>query len=246
MKKADARKIHAYQEAASGLSLVFAAAAILLTACLVDRVRVDPVALIGLAGFCVVFFAAMGAVATDMKSKRIPNLLNLLILAGTCLWWLAAAMGLPEAGPGRHGYVLDVMSVIYGTEMSGAVVPDIALDYPARIGLDVAMGVMVFLPLFASFRFGLGFGGGDVKMMAPLALFFGWPLGMDFFVMTFLVGGVISLGVILGRVSSRILLRFGIGGARIVRLSKLREFPFAPAIALAAIASFAAKLEGAF
>ncbi len=68
------------------------------------------------------------------------------------------------------------------SNVGGAVLPLFdSIQYPQRIVLDEAMMVVVFIPLFLSFIFGMGFGGGDVKLMTAAALFFGWPLGMDFF-----------------------------------------------------------------
>ena len=241
MTKAEARKIHAHFEAAIRLTVVIPCA-IYLTGLAFGRNLADTLAV---TAFALCFCAVMSAVSVDVISKRIPNGISLAALISAPLWWIAYAAGSEIPAVITDGIVLDIMGWVYGQDITGSVLPVIAsVSYPWRILLDIAMMLVVFVPLYFSFAFGLGFGGGDVKLMTAASLFFGWPLGLDFFFLTFLIGGVFSVGVILGRISSRIAIRAGLDSERLRKMSTTREFPFAPAIGFAAILCFALKLQG--
>lgn len=241
MPKSEARKLHAHFDAAGRLGWiipVFAFATFLAMGWSFP----DSVALLGAA---IAFVGIAVAISVDTMSKRIPNNLSLTVLASGPIWWLGYALGSPLPALPVDGIVMDMMGTLYGVSVSGAVLPMFdTVSYPMRIGLDLAMMVVVFVPLYFSWSMGLGFGGGDVKLMTAAAPFFGWPLGMDFFFLTFLIGGVLSVCVILGRMFSRAALKAGVKSERLATLSTLREFPFAPAIGAAAIVCFAIKLQG--
>lgn len=241
MNKTQARRIHSHFEANTRIAVILPPSVFILAVALGLSIS-DALAVLAAS---MALVATMTALSTDMMSKRIPNSLSLVALAAGPVWWTAAGLGSQLPGLSGDGVVWSLLSPIYGIDGEGAVLPAFSgIDYPVRIGLDVAMLVVVFVPLYLSFRLGLGFGGGDVKLMAGLSLFFGWPLGLDFFFLTFLLGGVFSLGVILGRISAKTAIRFGRTNEALMRWSKMREFPFAPPIALAAIVCLAIKLQG--
>lgn len=242
MKKHEARKLHAHFEAAGRLSVIIPLMGF-MTALFAGWALADAIALFA-AGLC--FAGVTAAVSVDTISKRIPNNISLAVFLSAPLWWLSLWLGSDIPTTVSDGMVMDLMGSVYGIEgMKGAVLPLFeTIAYPKRILLDEAMMVVVFVPLLLSFMFGLGFGGGDVKLMTGASLFFGWPLGMDFFFLTFLIGGIFSVAVILGRISSRCMIRAGLETEKLKKMSRMREFPFAPAIGIAAAACFALKFQG--
>jgi len=241
MTKAEARRIHAHFEASTRLAVVIPFG-IFFFALIAGFDLGTSTAIFGAA---LAFVATMAAVSTDMMSRRIPNGLSLLALASGPVWWASFFLGADLPGLAGEGVVWSLLAPIYGLEGAGAVLPAFAgITYPLRIALDMAMLVVVFIPLYLSFALGLGFGGGDVKLMAALSLFLGWPLGLDFFLLTFIIGGIFSVGVIVGRKFSQMAVRMGREHAMLKEWSVLHEFPFAPAIGIAAIFCFAIKLQG--
>ena len=241
MNRTEARRIHAHFAASTRLAIMIPLGAFALaTASGVPLA--DAVALLAAA---MAFTATVAAFSTDMMSRRIPNGLSLVALGSGPVWWLAMMAGSGLPGLSGDGVAWSVIAPIYGVDGSGSVLPALlSVSYPARIGLDLVMFVVVLVPLYMSFALGLGFGGGDVKLMAALAPFFGWPLGFDFFLLTFIFGGVISVPVILGRIFARGALRMGASGPVARKWAEMREFPFAPAIAVAAMICLSTKLEG--
>ena len=99
----------------------------------------------------------LAAAAWDLKTRTIPDWLNIAIAVGAPLFWVAA-----------------------GIEPW----PDIALRIVAALA--------VFLIFYGMFWLG-GMGGGDVKMVGAVALWFGAGTTLAFFVLTTLAGGVVSL-----------------------------------------------------
>lgn len=241
MTKTEARRIHTYFEASGRLVLVLTAS--LFAMVLLMGVHLDDA--LALTGFAMAFGAVMAAVVTDLMSKRIPDNLSLIALASAVVWWGSILLGSKIPAAAGTGIVLDVMGHIYGVPSHGSVLPVFAgIGYPWRALLDLAGMAIVFVPLFYSSIWGLGFGGGDVKLMTAVSLFFGWPLGFDFVVLTFLIGGSFSACFLVGRIFARVAIKGGISGRRIEAMAKLKEFPFAPAIGAAAIVCFALKLRG--
>jgi len=241
MTKNEARRIHAHFEASTRMAIVLPGMVFLALLSLGWSLA-DAMAL---AAYAIAFCGMGAAIAVDTISKRIPNPLNLLIFGAVPLWWAALFFGSDIPANIQDGVVMDLMGRFYGLKISGSVLPLFGeISYPRRILLDQAMMVVVLVPLFLSFALGLGFGGGDVKLMASLSLFFGWPLGMDFFFLSFLVGGFFSLAVILGRISSGYAIKAGLESRRLEKMARVREFPFAPAIGIAATICFAIKLQG--
>jgi Flp pilus assembly protein protease CpaA len=234
-------KIHAFHDASAALTvyltIAFAALAMVMTGNIGQTLLLTSGAL--------AFVAIMASVATDLMSKRIPNSLSLMLLAAAPVWWAGLALG-GDAGNASDGIARTLMSnidEIYGT---GALLPGFNASFPLSIPIDIAGMIVVFIPLLLSFRLGLGFGGGDVKLITAGALFFGWPLGFDFLAVSFIFGGIFSVFIILGRMFCRVAVKFGAKGDRVRRLAELREFPYAPAIAISGILCLATKLEGLF
>jgi Flp pilus assembly protein protease CpaA len=242
MKKTEARKLHAHFEAATRLTIVFPVM-VFLTTFFMGWSGADALAAFA-ASLC--FSGITTAVSVDMISKRIPNGISLAVFLSGPIWWVAMKLGSTAPAMISDGIVMEIMGKFYGIEgLKGAVLPLLEnIQYPKRILLDEASMVVVFVPLFLSFLLGLGFGGGDVKLMAGASMFFGWPLAMDFFFLTFLIGGIFSVLVVLGRISSRCVIRAGLETENLKKLSRIREFPFAPAIGIAATICFAIKLQG--
>ncbi|QNN66094.1 prepilin peptidase [Sphingomonas rhizophila] len=60
------------------------------------------------------------------------------------------------------------------------------------VALRIAAALAIFLVFYGLFCLG-GMGGGDVKMVGAVALWFGWKTTITFFVLTTLAGGVVSL-----------------------------------------------------
>lgn len=239
MTRQRAMRIHAFHDASAALTayLTIAAGALALV-----MVRDIGQALLITAG-SLAFVAIMASVATDMMSKRIPNSLSLMLLAAAPVWWIGQALG-GDTGAGSTGVARTLMSHIDEIYGQGALLPGFGVAFPFSIPIDIAGMVIVFIPLLLSFRFGLGFGGGDVKLITAGALFFGWPLGFDFLAVSFIFGGIFSVFIIMGRMFCRVAVKCGAKSDRVHRLAQLREFPYAPAIAISGILCLANKLEG--
>ncbi len=242
MKKTEARKLHAHFEAATRLTIVLPVM-VFMTVLFMGWTFPDAVAAFAIS-LC--FTGITAAVSVDTISKRIPNGLSLAVFMAGPTWWLALWLGSSMPASVSDGAVMTLMGHLYGVEaIKGAVLPLFeGVEYPRRILLDEAVMVVVFIPLLLSFILGLGFGGGDVKLMTGASLFFGWPLAMDFFFLTFLIGGIFSAAVYLGRISSLIAIFAGLESEKLRKMSKTREFPFAPAIGIAAALCFAIKIQG--
>jgi Flp pilus assembly protein protease CpaA len=240
MTRRQADRIHAYFDAAFKLAVLFS----ILTALLAWSLGVEMANVVAVLGGGMAFYGIMASLSTDMLAKRIPNPLSVLTLASAPVWWLSILMGSSIATGSGTSAVMDAMSLVGLGAKQGSLIPafDVAIHW--QIALDVAMMGLVFVPLLASFALGLGFGGGDVKLMTAAALFLGWPLGFDFLVLTFMVGGLISAPLLLGRKFCKIAVSLGKATDGMKRFSTLREFPYAPAISVAAILCLSAKFEG--
>lgn len=242
MTKTEARRIHAHFSGAARLASLFPVA-VLLQAILMG---LSPAESLAWAAWAMAFAGLVAAVSTDMLARRIPNEISLLVFVSGIVWWASWAAGATLPAAAGTGVIWDVIAPLYGVDAGGSVLPAFdGITYPGRAALDVAALLVTFVPLYLSFALGLGFGGGDVKLMAGLILFLGWPLGFDFFLLTFIVGGFFSVGAILGRMCGSVAVRAGAQHPRWEWMrDNLREFPFAPPIAIAAMICFAIKLQG--
>jgi prepilin peptidase CpaA len=66
------------------------------------------------------------------------------------------------------------------------------------IGLHIAAGFVVLAVSFTLFAFGW-IGGGDAKLVAAAAVWFGFELVLEFLALSCLLGGGLTLGILLGR-----------------------------------------------
>lgn len=189
------------------------------------------------------FMAAISGTFTDMMSMRIPDQLTATVLVSAAGWWaLEYSTGGVAEG---EGMARDVMGLILPRQGTGSAVPNFDNAFwGAWFLLDILVGILVFYPLYFSFRKGLGLGGGDVKLMTALAFFFGWPIGFDFAILTYFFGGFMSLGIIVARIASKVSLRAGVRHPLLKHLAGVRTFAYAPAITLAALICFAEKTQG--
>jgi Flp pilus assembly protein protease CpaA len=191
------------------------------------------------------FFATVSGTLTDLMSMRIPDPITAVVLVAAVGWWIMEFHGAtPDEG---FGLARDVMGMLLPGQGSGSAVPSLDGLFPgAWLTLDILGGVIVFVPLFLSFILGMGFGGGDVKLMTALAFFLGWPLGFDFVILTFLFGGIASCVILALRLVFSALSKAGVGHVFVDRLAKAKTFAYAPAISLAALVCLAQKAEGFF
>jgi len=108
--------------------------------------------------FLLIMLVALAAMS-DVKSRRIPNV---LVLAGLIVALLVQVV-LPT-GLGWQGWVYGMLA-----------------------------GFAAFLPLYLL----RGMAAGDVKLMATVGAFVGWAMALKIALLTFVIGGVMSLIYIL-------------------------------------------------
>ncbi|MCT7374521.1 A24 family peptidase [Chelativorans salis] len=82
-----------------------------------------------------------------------------------------------------------------------ALAPFTGMAWP-EIGMHFAAGAAVLAVTFALFAIG-GMGGGDAKLLAATAVWFGFSLGLvDYLVISALAGGVLTIALLIFRKSS--------------------------------------------
>jgi len=74
--------------------------------------------------------------------------------------------------------------------MTGAPLGDIGMGYLVGLGV-LAVGIALWAPGFI--------GGGDAKLLAAGAVWFGWPYGFHFVLFSCLAGGVLALLLLVAR-----------------------------------------------
>jgi prepilin peptidase CpaA len=97
----------------------------------------------------------------DLKTRTIPNLLNLAIALGAVAFWLS--VGLP---------------------------------FWPEIALRLAVAFVTFWVFAAAFAMG-AMGGGDVKLIAALALWLPWQAVLVLLFLMSIAGGVLTLGYLI-------------------------------------------------
>ena len=81
----------------------------------------------------------------------------------------------------------------------GYVVLALALGIPlSTIAVDVSCGLVVLVLTFGLFSLGW-IGGGDAKLAAATAIWLGWALILDYGLIASVLGGVLTIGLILSR-----------------------------------------------
>jgi Flp pilus assembly protein protease CpaA len=241
LTRQEVRFIHAFHSASFWIAVLF-------TVFISGFVfAIGQIAMVAIASLPVAlaFSAAIAGTLTDFMSMRIPDRITGLVLLSALTWWCFEALEMvPVEGLGNGR---DVLSIFLPGSGSGSIVPDLTGSFfLSWITLDIAAGFFIFIPLMASFLFGLGFGGGDVKLMTALVLFFGWPLGFDFVILTYFFGGIASTVIIFGRKIARCLKFLGVRSAMIKHISEIKTFAYAPAISFAVLICIAQKAEGFF
>lgn len=190
----------------------------------------------------IALLAVMGALVTDLRSRRIPNDMSLVILGAGIMWSFAESAG--ESMDMSWASALSLLPIPTST-------PDIIEPLGAfgRIMADGVAMAMVFSFLFACFAFGLGIGGGDVKVISALAFFFGWPMGLSAFLSIFIVGGVLSLGLVAVKTIIVSMALYGEQDGFFGRIAgemvRMKEIPFAVPIAMGSAPYFYFLIKGA-
>jgi prepilin peptidase CpaA len=96
-----------------------------------------------------------------------------------------------------------VSAILLGTFV--IIAPLAGLDL-MQIGLHLFAGLVVFAVCFALFALNI-MGGGDAKLLTASAVWFGWTLSLSSFIMAVSVlGGVLSLAILLLRKEENLLL----------------------------------------
>jgi len=189
------------------------------------------------------FTASVSGTLTDLMSMRIPDRLTLMVLAAALGWWGLEFFGMtPKEGSGA---LRSIVGLALPDQGSGGGLPSLDGWFPfAWIVLDLLLGAAILFSLCASYFFGIGLGGGDVKLMTALTLFLGWPLGFDFVAMTYLFGGLMSIGILAIKYTSKVIVASGSQDPKLQRLSKIKSFAYAPAITISAVICIGQKTQG--
>ncbi|MCM8557954.1 A24 family peptidase [Sphingomicrobium sediminis] len=104
----------------------------------------------------------------------------------------------------------------------GAIVAVVLEGFSAELWQNAALFVAVLV--LGTFSFGRGWvGGGDVKLLAAVALWFGLMSGLRMVVVTFLVGGLVTIVMLMVRMAFR------------GKSKKSRLIPYGVAIAIGAV-----------
>ena len=102
-------------------------------------------------------------------------------------------------------------------------------------GEHMAVGLTFFLVGFAMFAFGW-LGGGDAKLMAAIALWFGWSDALSFIVFTTLFGAALGIFLILGNRMMPVRLRTSVVGMKLFQGGK--DMPYGLALAAGALVTW--------
>lgn len=105
---------------------------------------------------------------------------------------LAAGATATDVGSARIPNTLTILGAVAGVA-AHTLLPGGAGPWTSLAGLGA--GLLVFFPIFALG----GLGGGDVKLMAALGAWLGWPAVLSLALFTALAGGVLAVAVALSR-----------------------------------------------
>ncbi len=157
-------------------------------------------------------------------------LLAVLAIFPLCLIWAAASDLRTMTIPNRLSLLLTVGAVL-ANAVAGSGFTD--------IGFDVAAGLLVFLLCFCLFSAGV-MGGGDAKLLTACALWFGWNGSLlAFLLYVSLMGGVLTVLVVMLRSRPGVLLAAGVPMLGLLLTAK--KIPYAIAIAAGAFLAFPAS-----
>jgi prepilin peptidase CpaA len=106
----------------------------------------------------------------------------------------------------------------------------------AEIGMHFAGAVAVFLACFALFALNV-MGGGDAKLLAAATLWFGFDSSLvEFLVFVALIGGVLTVAIVLLRSQANTILAIGLPLPNSLTVAK--KIPYGIAIAIGGILAF--------
>jgi prepilin peptidase CpaA len=155
----------------------------------------------------------------------------LIILQGTAIAVFGAAL--------IYAAISDLRTFEIPNWVSGAVVISFLImaafdndPWPLLQG-NVITGVGVFVVGFALYAGGY-FGAGDVKLLAAIALWMGWPLLISYIIYMVLAGGVLALALIVFR-RFPLYARFAATPWIVQLHARKNELPYAVAIAVTAL-----------
>ncbi|NLR98552.1 peptidase [Rhizobium sp. P38BS-XIX] len=104
------------------------------------------------------------------------------------------------------------------------------------IGLHLAGAALVFLACFAFFALNV-MGGGDAKLLAAAALWFGFDSSLiEFLIYVAVMGGLVTVLIILVRAQSNVIMAIGIPVPASLTVAK--KIPYGIAIAIGGILAF--------
>lgn len=196
---------------------------------------------LGITAASLAFSAMIACTLTDLMSMRIPDAISVLPFLAAILLWIALSLGFEQSDP--HSLTKSIF-IPYAPVDTNPIVP---YFWPTGLGWTIISSFLgaflILIPLLGSVLLGT-LGGGDMKFMPPLAVYFGWSLAFDFLFLTFLFGGFFGILQMIVRFVTKALVKQGSNNATIIRLSRMKTLAYAPAIALSAIVCFAAKWEG--
>lgn len=157
-------------------------------------------------------------------------LLAFLAIFPLCLIWAAASDLMTMTIPNRLSLLLAVGAVLANVDAGSGFVD---------IGFDVAAGLLVFLLCFCLFASGV-MGGGDAKLLSACALWYGLNSSLlAFLLYVSLMGGVLTVLIVMLRSSQHVLLAAGIPIPGLLLTAK--KIPYAIAIAAGAFLAFPAS-----
>ena len=241
MKRIDAARLHA-QFAVSEAMPALAGIVVLVMTTLAGRLGpMDPLDLpttLHLTAIVMVLSAFVLALWTDLLSYRIPNGLSRALLAAALIFWVGSILEIDGARE-RDGVSPLALFVLFPSP--GDMLSGLPESWPRGLIADMASSFTIFVFLIGLLNVGVIAGGGDVKLMGAGAIFFGYPMNLEFVYLTILFGGVFGLCFLMPKYTARGLSIF-VSDPRLDRLSRSRVMPYALAITPSAFICLAALI----